>query len=55
MSTVEVYDPRSSSWVTGESMKECRGYSGAVVIGDSIYMIGGMTDGEQISDTVCCK
>lgn len=52
MSTVEVYDPRNGLWMTGESMNECRGYSSAVVIGEAIYMIGGLKDGNQISDTV---
>ena len=50
--TVEVFDPRIGSWMTGESMNDPRGYSGAVVLGESIYVIGGLKDNEEILDTV---
>ncbi|RVX03085.1 Kelch-like protein 12 [Vitis vinifera] len=52
--TVEVFDPRIGSWMTGESMNDPRGYSGAVVLGESIYVIGGLKDNEEILDTVEC-
>ena len=52
VSTVEVFDPRVGSWMTGESMNDPRGYFGAAVIRDSIYVIGGVKDNKEILDTV---
>jgi len=40
VSSVEVFDPRVSSWMMGESLNESRSYSGAAVIADSIYVMG---------------
>lgn len=50
--TVEVFDPRKGSWMMADSMIDSRGYSAAVVIGDAIYVIGGLKDNNEISDTV---
>jgi hypothetical protein len=52
VSSVEVFDPRVSSWMMGESLNESRSYSGAAVIADSIYVIGGLNE-NSILDTVC--
>lgn len=53
VSDVEVFDPHNGSWMTGEPMNNPRGYSGAVVIGEKIYIIGGIKDGGEILDTAC--
>lgn len=50
--TVEVFDPRIGSWMISEPMNDPRGYFGAVVVGDSIYVIGGVKNNEKILDTV---
>lgn len=52
VSTVEVYDPRAGSWMTGEPMNHPRGFSAAAVAGDSIYVFGGLKSGKEINDTV---
>ncbi|KAL6003026.1 hypothetical protein ACLOJK_023248 [Asimina triloba] len=50
VSSVEVFDPRTSSWESGESLNHARGYAAAVVLGELIYLIGGVRDGESIVD-----
>lgn len=51
-SSVETYDPRASCWVMAEPMNAARGYAATAVLGDSIFVIGGVQDGEVISSTV---
>lgn len=53
ISTVEVFDPRIGSWVMGESMNTSRGCFAAVVIGNSIFVIGGTNENDGVLDTVC--
>lgn len=53
VSTVEIFDPRNGLWSIGEPMNNTRGYSGTVVIGGKIYIIGGIKDSGEILDTVC--
>lgn len=53
VSSVEVFDPRVGSWMMGESLNDSRAYSGAAVIADSIYVIGGLNEDQGILDTVC--
>ena len=50
--TLEIFDPRLGSWITGESMNFYRGYSVAAVVDQSIYVIGGVKDGYNIVDIV---
>lgn len=50
--SVEIYDPRLGSWMPGEPMNHCRGYSAAAVVKDAIYVIGGVKDGDSIAETV---
>lgn len=50
--SVEIYDPRLDSWMDGDSMNQARGYSAAAVVGKSIYVIGGVEDGENLVGTV---
>lgn len=52
VTSIEVFDPRLGTWTTGEPLNHARGYSGAVVLKESIYMIGGLKVGEQVVDTV---
>ncbi|KAK6786530.1 hypothetical protein RDI58_015055 [Solanum bulbocastanum] len=54
VSSVEILDPRFGSWVMGEQMNSTRGYSGAVVIGGKIFVIGGVNDQEEILNSVEC-
>ncbi|XP_028075011.1 kelch-like protein 12 [Camellia sinensis] len=54
VSTIEIFDPRLGSWMMGEPMNDPRGYSGAVVIGEKIYVIGGVMDGSEILSTIEC-
>lgn len=42
VSSIEILDPRFGSWTDGAPMNLSRGYAGAVVIGESIYIIGGV-------------
>ena len=53
VSTVKMFDPRVGSWMMEESMNEARGYFGAVVLRDSIYVLGGLNNNGTILDTVC--
>lgn len=48
----EIYDPRLATWMVGEPMKHSRGYSAAVVLHESIYVIGGVQPGEEVVDVV---
>jgi len=53
VSSVEIYEPRTGTWMTGEPMKDLRGYSAVAVVKDSIYVIGGYKGEEDdILDTV---
>lgn len=53
LSSVEVLDPRVGFWMKGEPMKETRKYAGAVAIGDSIYVMGGVNEELKLLHTVC--
>lgn len=44
MSTVEIFDPCANSWMAGEPMSFCRGYSGSVVLQDCLFVIAGLVD-----------
>ena len=50
--TVEIFDPRLGSWMSGEPMNYLRGYSVSAVVNDTIYVIGGVKDGHNIVDAV---
>jgi len=50
--SIEVFDPRLGAWTMGEPMSHPRGYCAAVVVKESIYMIGGVRVGENIVDIV---
>ncbi|KAI3987254.1 hypothetical protein MKX01_031738 [Papaver californicum] len=52
VSSVEEYDPRKNSWIVCDEMKEVRGYATAAVIGESIFVISGMTNGKVLTETV---
>lgn len=52
--SIEIFDPRLGSWMTGEPMNQPRGYSAAAVLKESIYVIGGVISGDNIIDTVSC-
>lgn len=52
VASVEVFDPRASSWIMSDPMNVIRGYAAAAVHGDSLYVIGGVKDGQNIVDTV---
>lgn len=52
VSTVEIFDPRLESWMAGQPMKYCRGYSAAAVVNDTIYAVGGVKGGDSIAETV---
>lgn len=54
VSSVEIFDPRKGSWMTGEAMNIRRGYSAAAVLKESLHVIGGIIDGDTITDTVRC-
>lgn len=51
--SVEIYDPRMGSWMSGEPINQARGYAAAAVVEGSIYVIGGLRAGEDIVDSVC--
>ena len=48
-----MFDSRVGSWMMEESMNEARGYFGAVVLRDSICVLGGLNGNGTILDTVC--
>lgn len=50
--TVEVFDPRRGSWTITEPMNEPRGYVATAVIGDAIYVFGGLKN-KEFSERVC--
>jgi kelch-like protein 20 len=54
VSSVEIFDPRLGKWMVEETtMNHARGYFGAAVVQDSIYVIGGVNNGCQtLVDTV---
>ncbi|CAK9326281.1 unnamed protein product, partial [Citrullus colocynthis] len=51
--TVEVFDPRRGLWTKTEPMNESRGYSATAMIGDTIYVFGGMKN-MKLSERVEC-
>ncbi|KAK4377608.1 hypothetical protein RND71_003904 [Anisodus tanguticus] len=48
--STEIYDPRVGAWMVGEPMEHSRGYSAAVVLKGSIYVIGGVQSDEEVVD-----
>lgn len=52
VSTVEIFDRRKGQWTPGKEMNIARGYAGAVVLGESMYVMGGMKDHVEVLDTV---
>ena len=52
VSSVEIFDPRLGSWMSGEPMKNPRGYFAAGVINESIFVMGGIKIGQNILETV---
>lgn len=52
--SMEIFDPRAGSWMTGPPMKHRRGYAAAAVLKESIYIIGGVLNGNDIVETVSC-
>lgn len=50
--SVEIFEPRMGLWTMGEPMNESRGYFGAVVIKDSIYVLGGINAKRELLDKV---
>lgn len=53
VSSVEIYDPRTGTWIAGEPMKDLRGYLATAVVKESIYVIGGYKgEQEDFLDTV---
>ncbi|KAK6152545.1 hypothetical protein DH2020_015180 [Rehmannia glutinosa] len=52
--SVEIYDPRLGTWMTGEPMNQARGYLSAAVLNESIYVIGGVKTNEDIVDKIEC-
>lgn len=52
VSTVEIFEPRLGSWITGEPLNYSRGYSVAAVVNETIHVIGGVKDGYNIVNVV---
>lgn len=50
--SIEIYDPRIGSWTTGEPMNIQRGYAAAAILKKSLYIIGGVENGDNITDIV---
>lgn len=50
VSSVEIFDPRLELWMTGEPMNHPRGYSGAALVGETIYVIAGVRGGDNNID-----
>lgn len=50
--SVESFDPRLGSWMPAEPMYFPRGYPAAAIVEDTMYVIGGMKDDENIAETV---
>lgn len=55
VSSVEILDPRLGSWMMGEPLNVPRGYTAAAVLGDAIFVIGGLQTTSDIWDTVSCS
>ena len=51
--SVEIFDPRLGSWMSGDPINQPRGYAAAAVVKGSIYVIGGLRAGEDMVDSVC--
>lgn len=41
LDTVEIYDPKTNRWATGQKMPEAKGVCGIGVVNEKIYIIGG--------------
>ncbi|KAL0912002.1 hypothetical protein M5K25_017943 [Dendrobium thyrsiflorum] len=54
VSTVEIYDPRANAWMPGEPMKCNRGYGASALLGNSVFIIGGIENGENMIETIEC-
>lgn len=53
---VFAFNPQSRLWTKKKSMKNARANFGAVVVGNSLYAIGGVNnDGEGGKSWDCCK
>ncbi|XP_068340207.1 uncharacterized protein [Pyrus communis] len=50
--SVESFDPRLGSWMPAEPMYFPRGYPAAAIVEDTMYVIGGMKDDENIAEAV---
>lgn len=48
-----MFDPRAGTWRMADSMKKRRGFAAAAVLGDGIYVTGGLMEtGAGLKDTV---
>ncbi|KAI0498670.1 hypothetical protein KFK09_019560 [Dendrobium nobile] len=54
VSSVEIYDPRANAWMPGEPMKCNRGYGASALLGNSVFIIGGIENGENMIETIEC-
>lgn len=52
VSSVEIFDPRNDSWMEGEPLNHVRGNASAAVLGDSLFVIGGVDGQNDIVDKV---
>lgn len=50
--TIEIFDPRLRSWMSGEPMNYSRGYLVSAAINNTIYAIGGVKDGDNLVTAV---
>ena len=42
MNSLEIFDPETKTWTSGPAMPTARLHAGAAVIGDRLYVVGGM-------------
>lgn len=50
--SVEIFDPRLPSWVPGIPMQKPRGYAASAVINDTFYMMGGLSNEDEVTEIV---
>lgn len=50
--SLEVYDPRVGTWMVSSTINQERGYASAVMVGERIYVIGGVQSDEKILHVV---